>query len=70
LKRATTRGRPNLAEEYHYESGTIRSSSGHLRVTVSSNRITVQYVRAFLPKDEDAQRRNGQVDDAWVVDAN
>jgi hypothetical protein len=60
---------PNLAAAYHYATGTILSSSGHLRVTVGPDRVTVQYVRAWLPKDETAQRRNGQVDDTWSVSA-
>jgi PKD repeat protein len=60
---------PSLATQYHYASGTILSSSGHLRVTVSPDRVTVQYVRAWLPKNETAQRKNGQVDDTWIIDA-
>jgi len=59
----------SLAAAYHYASGTIRSSAGHLRVNVAPDRVTVQYVRAWLPKDETAQRSNGQVDDAWSVAA-
>ena len=58
---------PNLAAQYHYASGTILSSSGHLRVTVSPDRVTAQYVRAWLPANETAQQRNGQVDDTWSV---
>jgi 3',5'-cyclic AMP phosphodiesterase CpdA len=58
-----------LAVEGHYAAGTILSSSGHLRVTVGPDGVTVQYVRAWLPQDETAQRRNGQVDDTWRVAA-
>lgn len=57
---------PNLAAAYHYASGTILSSSGHLRVTVGPDRVTAQYVRAWLPGQESAQRKNGQVDDTWT----
>jgi hypothetical protein len=60
---------PNLARAYHYESGTILSSPGHLRVTVGPDRVTAQYVRAWLAKNETPQRRNGQVDDTWSVEA-
>jgi len=60
---------PNLATQYHYETGTILSSSGHIRVTVSPDRVTAQYVRAWLPTNETAQRENGQVDDVWTVGA-
>jgi len=60
---------PGLAAQYHYASGTILSSSGHLRVTVSPARVTCQYVRAWLPASETAQQRNGQVDDTWSVES-
>jgi hypothetical protein len=60
---------PNLARDYHYASGTLLSSSGHLRVTVAPEGVKAEYVRAWLPKDETAQRRNAQVDDSWTVAA-
>ncbi|MFZ4480297.1 MAG: metallophosphoesterase family protein [Rhodoferax sp.] len=59
----------NLANSYHYATGTILSSSGHLRVTVTPSGITGRYVRAWLPKDETATRKNGQIDDSWSVAA-
>jgi hypothetical protein len=58
---------PTLAADYHYTSGTILSSAGHLRVTVTPTGITTQYVRAWLPGSENSQRKNGQVDDTWTV---
>jgi hypothetical protein len=58
---------PALAAEYHYASGTILSSSGHLRVTVSPERVRVEYVRSWLPALETSRRTNGQVDDSWTV---
>lgn len=36
---------PRSAAEYGYKSGTIMSSPGHLRVTVSASATTVDYVR-------------------------
>ena len=60
---------PNLATQYHYTSGTILSSSRHIRVTVNPDRVTARYVRAWLPQNENAQRKNGQVDDTWSVGA-
>lgn len=59
----------SLAEDYHYTSGTILSSSGHLRITVTPSGVTGEYVRAWLPRNENATRRNGQVDDRWTVAA-
>jgi hypothetical protein len=55
--------------QYRYAAGTILSSSGHMRVTVGPDRVTVQYVRAWLPGQETAQRKNGQVDDTWIIEA-
>jgi len=51
--------RPNLrkytdngdATKYGYLSGTVLPNSGHLRVTVSASKVTVDYVRAYLPGD-------------------
>ncbi len=59
----------SLALQYHYLTGTILSSSGHLRVTVAPAGVTVRYVRAWLPANETAQRINRQVDDIWSVAA-
>jgi len=56
---------PSLATDYHYASGVIQSSSGHMRVTVTPTGVTARYVRAWLPRDETAQRKNGQIDDTW-----
>jgi hypothetical protein len=57
----------SLAAQYHYSSGTIVSSSGHIRITVSPDAVQAQYVRAWLPASETATRQNGQIDDSWTV---
>lgn len=44
-----------------YQSGVVLPNSGHLRVTVSPERVKVDYIRSYLPKDETAQQRNGEV---------
>ena len=36
-------------------------NAGHLRVTVSVDEVRVEYVRAFLPKDEGGEQKNGAV---------
>ena len=56
-----------LARDYHYAAGTVLSSSGHLRVTVSPQEVKVEYIRSWLPKNETALRRNAQVDDTWTL---
>ncbi len=56
-----------LASAYHYTSGTILASAGHLRVTVTPDKVTSEYVRAWLPTNETATRKNAQIDDTWVA---
>lgn len=56
-----------LAATYHYAAGTILASAGHLRVTVAPDKVTSEYVRAWLPANETATRKNAQVDDSWAV---
>jgi predicted phosphodiesterase len=51
----------NQAEAYGYLSGQILPNSGHLRVSVCSSDVTVDYVRAYLPVTESADRINGRV---------
>ena len=58
---------PNLAMTYHYNSGTILSSAGHVRVTVAADHVTSEYVRSWLPSQENAQRQNGQIDDTYTM---
>lgn len=59
----------NLAKSYHYNSGTILSSSGHLRVTVSPQNVVANYVRSWIPSNENSLRQNAQVDDTWQIDS-
>jgi predicted phosphodiesterase len=55
------------AEEYGYRSGVLQGSSGHLRVTVDSQRAVVEYVRAYLPSDEREERRNAMVSHRYEI---
>jgi hypothetical protein len=56
-----------LAKDYRYESGTILSSSGHMRITITPTTMTARYVRSWLPKDETAVRKNGQIEHEWSI---
>jgi hypothetical protein len=49
------------AADYGYLSGDILGGPGHLRVTVSPEQVTVDYVRSYL--DE----KNGQVDYSYTI---
>jgi hypothetical protein len=55
----------SLAKDYHYTSGDIQSSSGHLRVKVSPSSISSEYVRSWLSTQETTTRKNRQIDASW-----
>lgn len=55
----------SLAKDYHYNSGDIQSSSGHLRIKVTPSQISAEYVRSWLPSQETSTRKNRQVDASW-----
>ncbi len=55
------------AVQYGYVMGDILGSSGHLRVTVSPAQVAVEYVRAYLAKDEKPGQQNGQVDAKYTL---
>ena len=50
-----------------YQSGVKLPNSGHLRVTVSPENVKVEYVRSFLPKDETAQNKTGDVAHSYAI---
>ena len=55
-----------LANADAYTANQI-DGSGHLRVTVSPESAQVDYVKAYLPKDEDANHKNGEVAFTYAV---
>ena len=59
----------NSAAEYGYLNGVLLGNTGHLRVTVSPGQVTVDYVRAYLPQDENSQRQNGAVSYSYTITA-
>jgi len=50
-----------------YGSGRRFPNSGYVRVTVSPNGVTVEYVRSYLPQDEKTGQQNGQVDFSYTI---
>ena len=48
-------------ENYGYKRGMFIGNSGHVRVTVTPDGATVDYVRSWLPRDETERRKNGDV---------
>ena len=59
-------GNVRSAEEYGY-AGEVISSSGHLRIGVASESVRVDYVRAYLPKDETSRRKNGEISTSYLL---
>jgi hypothetical protein len=64
---ATRANDTSSAAEYGYLTGDVLGSPGHVRVTVTPEQVTVEYVRAYLPQDEKSGQVNGQVDFSYVI---
>lgn len=65
-------GNPNFrtagqAAEYGYVTGDILPCAGYLRVTVGDTAATVDYIRSYLPSDENASRHNGDISFSYTL---
>lgn len=58
------------AAGYGYTHGVILGNSGHLRVRVFGSKVSVDYVRAYLPADETETRINRQVSYTYTIPPN
>ena len=56
-------------ENYGYKQGTFQGNSGHVRVTVSPEKVRVEYVRSYLPKDATQTHPNGEVSCSYEITA-
>ncbi|MEI8197703.1 MAG: hypothetical protein WCI73_17550, partial [Phycisphaerae bacterium] len=52
-----------------YAAGTKLPNSGYLRVTVTPEQVKVEYVRCFLPKDENDHQKTGEIAHSYTVKA-
>jgi len=52
------------ADDY---TGDVLCNSGHLRVTVADPNVTVEYIRAFLPEDQNDTQVNGGVAYSYII---
>lgn len=57
----------NYAPDYGYKNGQILPQSGHLKITVDATGVKVDYVRAYLPKNETPMRRNKDVSATYFI---
>lgn len=48
------------ASEYGYVNGAFLPGRGFLKVTVSPENVQVDYIRTYLPSEENASRKNGE----------
>jgi hypothetical protein len=56
-----------VAADYGYVQGDIRPNSGYLRVTVSPDSASVEYVRAYAADDAQKGYKNGTVDVRYAI---
>lgn len=57
----------NYATAYGYLQGQIIPNSGHIRVTVDSSGTLVEYVRTYLPQNENATHHNKDVSASYFI---
>ena len=50
-----------------YRSGVKLPNSGHLRVAVAPDGVTVDYLRTYLTQDETAQRKTGELAHRYTI---
>ncbi len=55
------------AANYGYMSGVLLPNRGYLLVSVTDTSATVEYIRTYLPPEENAQRRNGDVSHVYTI---
>ncbi|MFC1760989.1 metallophosphoesterase [Planctomycetota bacterium] len=53
-----------------FVSGDVFGGSGYARVVVDDNSVQVEYIRTFLPDDENTQQVNGQVEYNFKITKN
>ncbi len=52
-----------------YDSGDTLANTGYVRVSVAPASVRVEYVRTYLPQDETADRRSGEVAFSYTIPA-
>jgi hypothetical protein len=57
----------NQADDYGYLNGEIFPNSGHMRVSVEPESVTLEYVRVYKPANENNNRHNRDVSVLYTV---
>lgn len=55
------------AADYGYFQGQILPNAGHIKVSVDSNGVKVEYIRAYLPKNETPTRKNKDISATYYI---
>lgn len=53
--------------DYGYTHGTLRSNRGFILVNVTSDSVKVDYVKTYLPSEENGSRHNLDIDTSFVI---
>jgi hypothetical protein len=59
----------NSAINFNYNHGTVVNGGGYLRVNVSSEQVEVEYVRTFLPEEENEDLYDGMIGHRYSIQA-
>jgi hypothetical protein len=59
----------NSATNFNYNHGTVANGGGYLRVSVSPEEVKVDYVRTFLPEEEDENYQDGMIGHSYTIQA-
>lgn len=51
----------NLYNQQAFRSGDVFPNTGRVRVSVAADKVTVEYVRSWLPKDVTGEHKDGEV---------
>jgi len=57
----------NQAASYGYVNGTILPARGYLLVTVTDSTAKVDYIRTYLPSEENATRKNKDISCSYTL---
>ena len=52
---------------YGYVNGILMPNRGYLYVTVSADKTQVDYIRTYLPSEENANRKNGEIAYTYTI---
>ncbi len=52
---------------YGYVDGVLMPNRGYLYVTVSADKVKVDYVKTYLPSEENATRKNGDIAYSYTI---